>query len=253
VIGHTREHCGALQRSAGDLQEIVTGVAIWSTPAKTVAESFHVIDAAYPGRFLLGVGAGHREPYDALVNYLDELDAAEVPDGGRVIAGLGPKVLELAARRSAGAHPFLTTPEHTRRARELVGDTVHLAPVHAVVLSTDPDKARVIGRTKVAEALDITDYVNNLRWLGFAESDLTKPGSDTMIDAVVAHGSADNIANRLTEHHEAGADHVAINVVGSPDTLLPTVTALSDRLGRDEPAVFGQHVAAAEAACRSTR
>jgi probable F420-dependent oxidoreductase len=209
---------------------VVTGVTIWSTPAKTVAESFHVIDTAYPGRFLLGVGAGHREPYDALVNYLDQLDTAEVPDSGRVIAGLGPKVLNLAARRSAGAHPFLTTPEHTRRARELVGDTVYLAPEHAVVLSTDPDKARVIGRTKVAEALDITDYVNNLRRLGFAESDLTKPGSDTMIDAVVAHGSVDNIANRLNEHIEAGADHVAINVVGGPDTLLPTLTALSDRL-----------------------
>jgi probable F420-dependent oxidoreductase len=139
-------------------------------------------------------------------------------------------VLNLAARRSAGAHPFLTTPEHTRRARELVGDTVYLAPEHAVVLSTDPDKARVIGRKKVAEALDITDYVNNLRRLGFAESDLTKPGSDTMIDAVVAHGSVDNIANRLNEHIEAGADHVAINVVGGPDTLLPTLTALSDRL-----------------------
>jgi probable F420-dependent oxidoreductase len=209
---------------------VVAGVAVWSTPARTIAGSFHLIDATYPGRFLLGVGAGHREPYDALVGYLDELDDAEVPVRGRVLAALGDQVLNLAARRSAGAHPYLTTPEHTGRARELVGDTVCLAPQHMVVLSIDPDKARAIGRKAVAEALDITDYVNNCRRLGFAESDLAKPGSDTLIDAVVAHGSARDIASRLNEHIEAGADHIAINIFGSPDTLLPTLTALSDRL-----------------------
>jgi probable F420-dependent oxidoreductase len=209
---------------------VVAGVAIWSPPAAATAKSFHLIDTAHPGRFLLGVGAGHREPFDALVNYLDQLDAAEVPGRGRVLAALGPQVLNLAATRSAGAHPYLTTPEHTERARELVGDTVHLAPQHSVVLSLDPDKARAIGRQAVAEALDITDYIDNCRRLGFAEIDLAKPGSDKMIDAVVAHGSAQDIAGRLNEHLEAGADHIAIHVVGGPDTLLPTLTALSDRL-----------------------
>jgi probable F420-dependent oxidoreductase len=209
---------------------VVAGVAIWSPPAEAMAGSFHLIDTAHPGRFLLGVGAGHREPYDALVDYLDDLDAAEVPGRGRVLAALGPQVLKLAARRSAGAQSYLTTPEHTERARELVGDTVYLAPQHSVVLSLDPDKARAIGRKEVAEALDITDYVNNCRRLGFAEGDLAKPGSDTMIDAVVAHGSAQDIASRLSEHIDAGADHVAIKVLGSPETLLPTLTALSDRV-----------------------
>jgi probable F420-dependent oxidoreductase len=209
---------------------VVGRVTIWSTSPRTMAESFHLIDATHPGRFLLGVGAGHREPYDALVDYLDELDAADVPARGRILTALGPRVLNLAARRSAGAQPYLTTPEYTRRARELVGNTVHLAPQHAVVLSIDPDKARATGRKAVAEALDITDYVNNCRRLGFASSDLAKPGSDTMIDAVVAHGSAQDIVSRLNERIEAGADHIAINVAGSPDTLLPTLTALSDRL-----------------------
>jgi probable F420-dependent oxidoreductase len=209
---------------------VVADGGIWSTPAAAMAGSFHLFDTAYPGRFVLGVGAGRREPYDALVDYLDGLDAADVPRRGRVLAALGPQVLNLAARRSAGAHPYLTTPEHTERARALLGDAVYLAPQHSVVLSLDPDRARAIGGKELAEALDITDYVNNCRRLSFAESDVTKPGSDKLIDAVVAHGSARDIASRLNEHLEAGADHIAINVLGSPDTLLPTLTALSDRI-----------------------
>jgi probable F420-dependent oxidoreductase len=217
---------------------VATGIVnIWSAPAMQVAESFHRIDAAYPGRFLLGIGAGHREhtaeyrkPYDALVDYLDELDAAGVPASRRLIAALGPKVLELTARRSAGAHPFLTTPEHTRWARELVGDTVYLAPEQAVVLSSDAEKARAIGRRSVGAALELTNYVNNWRRLGFTEADLAKPGSDRLIDAVIAHGTPEDIAKRLNEHIEAGADHVAIYVLGDQGSLLPTLADLSERL-----------------------
>jgi probable F420-dependent oxidoreductase len=217
---------------------VATGIVnIWSAPAMQVAESFYRIDAAYPGRFLLGIGAGHREhtaeyrkPYDALVDYLDELDAAGVPASRRLIAALGPKVLELTARRSAGAHPFLTTPEHTRWARELVGDTVYLAPEQAVVLSSDAEKARAIGRRSVGAALELTNYVNNWRRLGFTEADLAKPGSDRLIDAVIAHGTPEDIAKRLNEHIEAGADHVAIYVLGDQGSLLPTLADLSERL-----------------------
>jgi probable F420-dependent oxidoreductase len=217
---------------------VATGIVnIWSAPAMQVAESFHRIDAAYPGRFLLGIGAGHREhtaeyrkPYDALVDYLDELDATGVPASRRLIAALGPKVLELTARRSAGAHPFLTTPEHTRWARELVGDTVYLAPEQAVVLSSDAEKARAIGRRSVGAALELTNYVNNWRRLGFTEADLAKPGSDRLIDAVIAHGTPEDIAKRLNEHMEAGADHVAIYVLGDQGSLLPTLADLSERL-----------------------
>jgi probable F420-dependent oxidoreductase len=217
---------------------VATGIVnIWSAPAMQVAESFYRIDAAYPGRFLLGIGAGHREhtaeyrkPYDALVDYLDELDATGVPASRRLIAALGPKVLELTARRSAGAHPFLTTPEHTRWARELVGDTVYLAPEQAVVLSSDAEKARAIGRRSVGAALELTNYVNNWRRLGFTEADLAKPGSDRLIDAVIAHGTPEDIAKRLNEHIEAGADHVAIYVLGDQGSLLPTLADLSERL-----------------------
>jgi probable F420-dependent oxidoreductase len=203
--------------------QLATGIVnIWSAPAPAVAESFRRIESAHPGRFLLGIGVGHPEhtqeyvkPYDALVGYLDELDAAVVPKSRRVLAALGPRVLRLAAERSAGAHPYLTTPEHTAEARELVGRTVFLAPEHKVVLTTDANEAREQGRKVVAHYLGLSNYVNNWLRLGFTEDDVRKPGSDRLIDAVVAYGTPEAIAHRLNEHLEAGADHVAIQVLGA--------------------------------------
>jgi probable F420-dependent oxidoreductase len=219
--------------------QVATGIVnIWSAPAKTVSESYHRIEDAYPGRFLLGVGVGHpehtqeyRKPYDALVEYLDDLDTACVPTSRRVIAALGPKVLMLARNRSAGAHPYLTTPEHTAQARELVGNTVFLAPEHKVVLTTDADAARELGRKTVGFYLDLSNYVNNWRRLGFTADDVAKPGSDKLIDSVVAHGTADQIARRLGEHLEAGADHVTIQVLGDSEQLVPTLAELAGPLG----------------------
>jgi probable F420-dependent oxidoreductase len=220
--------------------QLATGIVnIWSAPAPTVAESFQRIESAHPGRFLLGIGAGHREhtqeytqPYDALVTYLDELDAAMVPTSRRVLAALGPRVLRLSAERSAGAHPYLTTPEHTAKARELVGSSVFLAPEHKVVLTTDRDEARAIGRRYLELYLGLSNYVNNWLRLGFTEGDVRKPGSDKLVDAVVAYGTPDAIAQRLNEHLEAGADHVAIQVLeGWPeDKLLHVLRTLAGRL-----------------------
>jgi probable F420-dependent oxidoreductase len=219
--------------------QVATGIVnIWSAPADEVAESFHRIEKAHPGRFLLGIGVGHPEhtqeyvkPYDALVSYLDALDAETVPTSRRVLAALGPKVLTLAKDRSAGAHPYLTTPEHTARARELIGNTVFLAPEHKVVLSTDAAAARALGRETVDFYLGLSNYVNNWKRLGFSDIDVERPGSDTLIDAVVAHGTAEQIASRLTEHLDAGADHVAIQVLGERERLLPTLTELAAALG----------------------
>jgi probable F420-dependent oxidoreductase len=219
--------------------QVATGIVnVWSADAKTVAKSYHRIEDAYPGRFLLGVGVGHpehtqeyRKPYDVLVDYLDVLDEECVPTSRRVLAALGPKVLKLAAQRSAGAHPYLTTPEHTAQVRELVGRTVFLAPEHKVVLTTDADEARRIGRQTVDFYLSLSNYVNNWKRLGFTDRDVAKPGSDKLIDAVVAYGTGDDIAKRLGEHLNAGADHVAIQVLGGPDKLLPTLTGLAGPLG----------------------
>jgi probable F420-dependent oxidoreductase len=221
--------------------QLATGIVnIWSAPAAPVAESFQRIESAHPGRFLLGIGVGHREhtqeyvkPYDALVDYLDELDAAMVPTSRRVLAALGPRVLTLAAQRSAGAHPYLTTPEHTAKAREQVGKSVFLAPEHKVVLTTDRDEARAVGRQTVEHYLGLSNYVNNWLRLGFTEADVRKPGSDRLIDAVVAYGTPEAITKRLNEHLEAGADHVAIQVLGgwNEETLLPALGELAGPLG----------------------
>jgi probable F420-dependent oxidoreductase len=222
-----------------DTLQVATGIVnVWTAPAKQVADAYHRIEDAYPGRFLLGIGIGHpehteeyRKPYDVLVEYLDVLDEECVPTSRRVVAALGPKVLKLSAQRSAGAHPYLTTPEHTAYAREVIGNSVFLAPEHKVVLSTDADEARAIGRQTVDFYLNLSNYLNNWKRLGFTDEDIAKPGSDKLIDAVVAHGTADDIAKRLGEHLEAGADHVTIQVLGGPDKLLPTLTELAGPLG----------------------
>ena len=219
--------------------QVATGIVnVWTAPAKQVADAYKRIEDAYPGRFLLGIGIGHpehteeyRKPYDVLVEYLDVLDAECVPTSRRVIAALGPNVLKLAAQRSAGAHPYLTTPEHTAQAREVIGNSVFLAPEHKAVLTTDTDEARAIGRKTVDFYLNLSNYLNSWKRLGFTDADVAKPGSDKLIDAVVAYGTADDIAKRLGEHLSAGADHVAIQVLGGSDKLLPTLTELAGPLG----------------------
>ncbi len=154
-----------------------------------------------------------------------------MPTSRRVIAALGPKVLKLAAQRSAGAHPYLTTPEHTAQARELVGPSVLLAPEHKVLLTTDAAEAREIGRKAMDLNLGLRNYVDNFKRLGFTNDDVAKPGSDKLIDALVAYGTPEQIAARLGEHLRSGADHVAIQVLGGGDRLIPTLTELAEPLG----------------------
>jgi probable F420-dependent oxidoreductase len=219
--------------------KVATGIVnIWSAAAKPVAESFHRIDSAYPGRFVLGVGVGHpevdaqyRKPYDALVSYLNELDEYGVPADQRVLAALGPRVLRLSAERAAGAHPANATPEHAARARAIIGPNALLAPVHNVVLTADAEEARAIGRTALAPYFNTTNYVSNWKRLGFTDADVTPPGSDKLIDAVIAHGTPDEIATRLGEYLGAGANHVAILVHGGPEKVLPTLSELAGPLG----------------------
>ncbi|MET8871121.1 LLM class F420-dependent oxidoreductase [Nocardia sp. NPDC004604] len=208
-------------------------VNIWTAPAKQVAESFHRIDARFPGRFLLGLGAGHpehtgeyRKPYDALVEYFDELDAAGVPKERRALAALGPRVLKLAADRSAGALPYLVTTEHTARARAVLGPDALLATEHKVVLDEDPVRARATARPRVEFYLDLQNYVANLRRLGFTDEDVTKPGSDRLVDALVAHGSPESVVDQLTAHLTAGADHVVIQVLADEPAALRTLAPL---------------------------
>lgn len=211
--------------AATDDLVVATGIVnVWQDDARGIAAAHRRIADRFPGRFLLGVGIGHpeatsdyRRPYQALVDYLDVLDAEGVPAGERVLAALGPRVLRLAAERSLGAHPYLVTPEHTRQAREVLGPDVLLAPEQKVVVVTDPAAARAVGRPVVERPyLGLSNYLANLRRLGFTDADFADGGSDRLIDALVAHGDAAGVAARVGEHFAAGGDHVALQLITPP-------------------------------------
>ncbi|WP_405972258.1 LLM class F420-dependent oxidoreductase [Streptomyces sp. NBC_00988] len=194
--------------------------SIWQYDAAESAAGFAELEAAHPGRFLLGLGVSHakladqyRRPYSALVSYLDALDAAGVPADRRLLAALGPKTLELARDRSAGSIPYLVTPDHTAKARAILGETPLLAPELKVVLETDPTRARTLARDYLAMYLTLPNYTNNFLRNGFTESDLADGGSDRLVDAVFAWGDDTRIRARIDDFVAAGADHVALQIV----------------------------------------
>lgn len=215
---------------------VATGIAsIWMHPAEQVAAAHHALAQAHPRRFLLGLGVSHahlvnreeagryRRPVERMLAYLDALDAAPtpVPREERILAALGPRMLEIARTRSAGAHPYLVTPEHTRRAREALGTGPLLAPEQAVVLETQPERARSIARTHLARYLQAPNYTNNWLRLGFTAEDLANGGSDRLVDALVAWGDVETIRERIAEHLRAGADHVCLQVLASSPLAAP--------------------------------
>lgn len=213
-------------------------VNIWKDDAVTVARSFARIQGRHPGRFILGVGAGHREataeyasPYQALASYVDRLLLAGVPAESLVLAALGPKVLRLAGERTGGAIPYLVPPAHTRLAREILGPAPLLAPEHKVVLDADLARARSLGRNRVANPyLGLVNYTSNLRRLGFTDEDLANGGSDALVDALVAHGTVAQVAAQLGSHLDAGADHVCIQLLTDGDPV-PGYAELASALG----------------------
>jgi probable F420-dependent oxidoreductase len=196
---------------------------------------------AYPDRFLLGLGVsspvlvekvrGHdyTKPLSYMKAYLEAMDRAPFNAVGpseppqRVLAALGPKMLELSASHAQGAHPYLTTPEHTQHSREILGSGVLLAPEQMVVLESDASVARAIGRSAISFYLRAPGYLANLRRLGFADDDWADPKnpSDRLVDGIVAWGGVDAAVARIREHHDAGADHVAVQVLRG-DRAIPT-------------------------------
>jgi probable F420-dependent oxidoreductase len=228
--------------------KVATGIVnVWTADAVDVARSYHRIEAAHPGRFLLGIGVGHPEaiaryqsPYQTLVKYLDVLDAEGVPVERRILAALGPRVLRLAATRTAGAHPYLVTPEHSRQARQVLGAGKLLAPEQRVVLEADPARARALGRPSVKPYLRLSNYTTNLQRLGFTAEDVSGEGSDRLIDALVVSGDGAQIRQRFEDHHDAGADHVAIQLIAGPDTDLDAgFRRLADLLALPAPGLPG--------------
>jgi probable F420-dependent oxidoreductase len=220
---------------------IGTGIAgVWSRDALTMNGGHRALTEAYPGRFLLGLGVSHAaaveglrgqtyaKPLSKMREYLDAMDNAPYfayradVTPVRVLAALGPKMLELAAARAAGAHPYFVPVEHTAFAREHLGPDALLLPEQKVVLETDPATARAVGRRAMAIYLGLPNYTNNLRRFGFGDDDLADGGSDRLVDAIVAWGDEDAVKARVDAHHAAGADHVAVQVLSTdpaPDAV----------------------------------
>jgi len=215
---------------------VATGIAsIWMYPAAEAAAAHHALTQDFPGRFLLGLGVSHahlvnrdhagryNRPVERMLAYLDALDAAPtpVPPEERILAALGPRMLAIARDRSAGAHPYLVTVEHTRAARNELGPGAVLAPEQAVVLETDPVRAREIARAHLARYLHAPNYTNNWQRLGFTADDLAGGGSDRLVDALVAWGDLDAIRRRVAAHLRAGADHVCLQALTAPPQAVP--------------------------------
>ena len=182
------------------------------------------------------IGAGHpeatseyRKPLTKVREFFDGLDAAEepVPREERIGAALGPKMLDLAAERSLGTHPYFTTPEHTRFARERVGPDALVAPEVAVVVDPDPESGREKARGYADLYLRLTNYASNLLRFDFTEADVADGGSDRLIDAVIPHGTPEQIAEAVRAHLDAGADHVCLQPLGHGPAPLEDYRALA--------------------------
>ncbi|MEZ5219532.1 MAG: LLM class F420-dependent oxidoreductase [Ilumatobacteraceae bacterium] len=216
---------------------IATGILnVWMHTPETAAAEHARLSAEHGNRFLCGIGISHRplidhvkepgayrKPIETMAEYLDGLDAAPTPlaKEDRVIAALGPKMLELARTRAAGTHPYLVTPELTAKARAGIGPEGQVLSEQGVVLETDPTAARTIARTHLATYLGLPNYANNWKRQGFTEDDIANGGSDRLVDALVVWGDEAAIAARVQEQRDAGADHVCIQVLTADPASLP--------------------------------
>ena len=214
---------------------IATGILnLWMHEPSDVAARYASLTEKHGERFLLGIGCSHaplidskepgryRKPLAATRAFLDALDATEqpVPVENRVLAALGPKMLELSATRARGAHPYLVTPDHTRKAREVLGEGPLLLPEQTVLLADNRDEARAVGTDWLRAYLALPNYANNLLRSGFTQDDLESV-SDRLFDAIIAWGDEDAIVRRVDEHKQAGADHVCVQALTADPREFP--------------------------------
>jgi probable F420-dependent oxidoreductase len=216
---------------------VATGILnLWMHTAEETAAQHATLTSEHGRRFLVGIGVSHallidrkieagayQRPLAQMRAFLDALDVAVAPLAveDRALAALGPKMLELAATRTAGVHPYLVTPEHTRIAREAVGPHALVATEQGVVLETDPERARSIARTNLAHYFALPNYTNNWKRLGFTDEEINDGGSNRLIDALVVWGDEATIASRVQEHRDAGASHVCVQVLTDSPATLP--------------------------------
>lgn len=219
---------------------LATGILnVWQHAPGEVAAAHAALTADFPDRFVLGVGIGHPEatsdysrPLATMRAFFDGLDAAPAPVPGdeRLAAALGPRMLDLAAERSLGTHPYFTPPEHTRYARERLGPDALVAPELTVVVEPDATAARGHAREFAARYLGLTNYTSNLLRFGFTEADIADGGSDRLIDTVIPHGDAATVAEAVHSHLDAGADHVCLQPLGHGDNPVADYRALAEVL-----------------------
>jgi probable F420-dependent oxidoreductase len=208
---------------------LATGIAnIYARDPMTMRATQKTLAELSGGRFLLGLGVSHehlvskvrgheyKKPVATMRAYLEAMEKAlymgpqPKEDAPIVLAALRPKMLALAGEKTQGAHPYFVTPEHTARAREILGKGALLCPEQKVLLETSASKARDVARRAMAIYTGLPNYQNNLRTLGFSDADFQGGGSDRLVDAIVAWGDEKAIAARIRAHHDAGADHVCI-------------------------------------------
>jgi probable F420-dependent oxidoreductase len=218
--------------SATTTLKLATGIAnIYARDAMTMVAGQKTLAEAFPDRFLLGMGVSHghlvagvrkidwSKPYNKMDKSMFMARGPE-HDPGRVLAALGPKMLALSAEKANGSHPYFTTPEHTAEARRVMGADALLAPEQMVVFATDPAEARATARKGMKIYLGLPNYANNLKRFGFDDSDFADGGSDRIVDAITAWGTPAQIADRVRQHHDAGADHVCVQVLRN-DSAMP--------------------------------
>jgi probable F420-dependent oxidoreductase len=215
-----------------------TGIAsVWAQDPMMATNASRTLNEAFPGRFVLGLGVSHpslteprgreyRSPLEHMRWYLETMDQApwfglDVQPAPRVLAALGPKMLELARDRAAGAHPYFVPVEHTARAREILGPEPLLAPEQAVTLEQDQETARRIARRYMKGYLELENYTKNLKRLGWTDDDMAGGGTDRLVDAMVAWGGVERVKERVGQHLDAGADHVAIRILSEEPRTFP--------------------------------
>jgi probable F420-dependent oxidoreductase len=227
--------------AASDQLTVATGIVnVWQNDPADLAAEHAALVGDFPDRLLVGIGIGHPEavgdysrPLSTMRSFLDGLDSADppLPREERVLAALRPKMLSLAAERAAGAHPYFVPVEHTRVARSLLGDGPLLAPEMACVVNPDPVRGAEAARRYAASYLRMSNYTSSLLSLGFTEHDFADGGSDRLIDAIVPHGTAQEIVPMALAHLEAGADHVCLQPVGVDGVPREEWRALARALG----------------------
>jgi len=217
-----------------------TGIVnVWRYEPQQLAADYAQLAPAFPDRVLIGIGIGHPEatsdysrPLSTMRAFLDALDAADppLPRDTRCLAALGPKMLDLAAERSLGTLSYFVPVAHTRFARERMGAGALVATELACVVDDDPERARAVAREYARMYLALRNYTSNLLRFGFSESDLKNGGSDRLIDAVIPHGTAAQVADAARAHLDAGADHVCLQPLGASGIPREQWTALASEL-----------------------